>query len=73
MKVKEYVVFSEAVETGINRGWNRAFKHLDCSEEVRKFLDEYEQTIKDNIYQAVTGDVCEYFDFDTQQTDEQQV
>jgi hypothetical protein len=66
MKVKEYVVFSEAVETGINRGWNRAFKHLDCSDEVRKFLDQYEQTIKDNIYQAVTGDVCEYFDFDTQ-------
>jgi hypothetical protein len=71
MKVKEYIVFSEAVETGINRGWNRAFKHLDCSDEVRKFLDQYEETIKHNIYLAVTGDVCEYFSFDTQHTDEQ--
>jgi hypothetical protein len=25
MKVKEYIVFSEAVEAGINIGWNRVF------------------------------------------------
>jgi hypothetical protein len=64
MKAKEYVVFSEAVETGVNRGWSKAFKHLDCSEEVEKFLNLYEQTIKENIYLAVTGEVCEYFDFE---------
>jgi hypothetical protein len=69
MKVKEYVIFSEAVEAGINRGWSKAFKHLDCSEEVQQFINNYEQTIKDNIYYAVTGDVCEYFDFDTQNED----
>lgn len=64
MKAKEYVIFSEAVETGINIGWNRAFKHVDLTEEQMKLLDKLEQQIKDQIYQAVTGQVCEYFIFE---------
>jgi hypothetical protein len=64
MKAKEYVIFSEAVETGINTGWNRAFKHLDIPEEVKKFLDTHEHIIKENIYNSVTGEVCEYFIFE---------
>lgn len=64
MKAKEYIIFSEAVETGINIGWNRAFKHVDLTQEQRKLLDKLEQQIKDEIYQAVTGQVCEYFIFE---------
>lgn len=64
MKAKEYVIFSEAVETGINIGWNRAFKHIDLTEEQRKLLDKLEQQIKGHIYQSVTGQVCEYFIFE---------
>lgn len=64
MKAKEYIIFSEAVETGINIGWNRAFKHIDLTEEQMKLLDKLEQSIKDSVYQAVTGQVCEYFEFD---------
>ncbi len=64
MKAKEYIIFSEAVETGINIGWNRAFKHVDLTEEQMKLLDKLEQQIKDQIYQAVTGQVCEYFIFE---------
>jgi hypothetical protein len=63
MKAKEYIVFSEAVETGINIGWNRAFKHIDLTEEQQKAIDQLEHNIKDHIYQAVTGQVCEYFIF----------
>ena len=64
MKAKEYVISSEAVEAGINIGWNRAFKHVDLTEEQRKLFDKLEQSIKDNLYQAVTGQVCEYFIFE---------
>ena len=64
MKAKEYIIFSEAVEAGINIGWNRAFKHVDLTQEQRKLLDKLEQQIKDEIYQAVTGQVCEYFIFE---------
>jgi hypothetical protein len=64
MKAKEYVIFSEAVEEGINIGWNRAFKHIDLTEEQRKLLDKLEQQIKGYIYQSVTGQVREYFIFE---------
>jgi hypothetical protein len=64
MKAKEYIIFSEAVETGINIGWNRAFKHVDLTEEQQKAIDKLEHIIKDHIYQAVTGQVCEYFIFE---------
>jgi len=70
MKVKEYIVFSEAVETGINIGWNRAFKHVDLTEEQSRLLDKLEHSIKESLYQAVTGQVCEYFTFDEQQNEQ---
>ena len=64
MKAKEYVIFSEAVETGINIGWNRAFKHISLTEEQVDLLNKLEQQIKNEIYQSVTGQVCEYFIFE---------
>lgn len=70
MKAKEYIIFSEAVETGINIGWNRAFKHVDLTDEQRKLIDNLEQSIKGQIYQSVTGQVCEYFTFNEQQNEQ---
>jgi hypothetical protein len=64
MKAKEYVIFSEAVEAGINIGWNRAFKHNNLTEEQQKTINQLEHTIKDYVYQEVTGQVCEYFKFE---------
>ncbi len=64
MKAKEYIIFSEAVETGINIGWNRAFKHISLTEEQVDLLNKLEQQIKNEIYQSVTGQVCEYFIFE---------
>jgi hypothetical protein len=63
MKVKEYIVFSEAVETGINIGWNRAFKHVDLTDKQTELLHNLEDQIKESIYNAVTDQVCEYFEF----------
>ena len=70
MKVKEYIVFSEAVEAGINIGWNRAFKHVDLTEEQTQLLDKLEHSIKDSLYKAVNDQVCEYFTFDEQQNEQ---
>lgn len=70
MKAKEYIVFSEAVEAGINIGWNRAFKHVDLTEEQTQLLDKLEHSIKDSLYKAVNDQVCEYFTFDEQQNEQ---
>lgn len=64
MKANEYVILSECIETGVNRGWRLAFKHLDMPSYVRDWLDEHESLIKDSIDTAVTGQICEYFKFD---------
>ena len=41
MKVNEYLVMTECVENGINRGYNRAFKHTDTPSD---------DAIKESIY-----------------------
>ena len=63
MKVKKYIVFSEAVEAGINIGWNRVFKHVDLTVKQTELLHNLENQIKESIYIAVTDQVCEYFEF----------
>jgi hypothetical protein len=64
MKANEYMILSDCVENGVNRGWARAFKHMDLPEEVRDWLFDHEDTIKDHIDTAVRGAICEYFKFD---------
>ena len=64
MKANEYLVLSQCVESGVNRGWRKAFKHLDVPAQVQDWLDEHENNIKDNIDSAVLGDICEYFKFE---------
>ena len=41
MKVNEYLVMTECVENGVNRGYNRAFKHTETPSE---------DAIKESIY-----------------------
>lgn len=56
MKIKsEYTIFEECVERGINLGYTRAHKYTD---------EPSPNTIKDEILQAVTFEVSEYFLFD---------
>jgi hypothetical protein len=64
MKANEYLILSECVENGVNRGWARAFKHWDVPTDVMDWLEEHENTIKDHIDTAVAIEICEYFKFD---------
>ena len=64
MKANEYLVLSDCVENGVNRGWRMAFKHLEIPSKIRDWLDEHENHIKDNIDTAVTMEICEYFKFE---------
>ena len=68
MRADEYLVLSECVENGVNRGWRLACKHRNVPS-VRDWLDEHENHIKDNIDTAVTGQICEYFKFDEPKED----
>jgi hypothetical protein len=52
--IKPYPFFCDLIEGGINRGWNRAHKHTD---------KPTEEQVKDAIYEAVMGDICEACDF----------
>lgn len=61
MKIKsEYAVFTECIDRGIERGYDRAFKHNDNA-------DGY--SIKQAIYEAITLEVSEYFSFDNEVTE----
>lgn len=55
MRANEYRLLDEAVEMGVTRGYNRAFKHTDAPTE---------EQIKDSIHNAVMGAICEWFIFD---------
>ena len=56
MKIKsEYSILSECITRGIDYGYSRAYKHTDKPSE---------ETIKNEIYNAVTNEVCEYFSFE---------
>lgn len=54
LRVKAYFVLCDAVEGGIEYGWNRAHKHNDKPDE---------ETLKAAIEEAVIAGICEYFDF----------
>lgn len=54
MKVNDYAVFTECLENGINRGYRRSFKHTDTPSE---------EHMKQEIYNAVLNEVCDYFKF----------
>lgn len=50
-----YRLVVETVNDGIDYGWIRAHKHTD---------NPTEETIKTAIYDAITNNLCETFDFD---------
>lgn len=55
MKPNTFRIIQEAVENGVALGYNRAYKHSDApSEEV----------MKQQIYEAVMNEICEWFVFD---------
>jgi hypothetical protein len=55
MKPKEYAVLVLAVEAGVARGWTQAHKHVESPDS---------EAIKDQIEQAVTSEICDWFTFD---------
>lgn len=55
MKPKTLLVLDQCIETGIARGFARAFKHDD---------NPSSEAIKLAIYEAVTAEIYEWFDFD---------
>jgi hypothetical protein len=55
LRVRAYPVLENAVEVGVNGGWNRAHKHVDNPDE---------QHVKDEIKQYVLNAICEAFDFE---------
>ena len=55
LRVKAYDVLQRAVDDGLNFGWNRAHKHTDKPSE---------DAIKDAMFGAVMGEICDWFDFD---------
>ena len=54
-KHKIYPVLQMCLENGITLGYNRAFKHND---------HPTEEAIKESIQQAITNEICEWFDFE---------
>ncbi len=57
MRVRTWTVLSDCVEDGIGYGWQRAHKHTDKPDE---------DALKEAIYDAVTGEISQYFSFDDQ-------
>ena len=55
MKAKEYQVMLQAVETGVNLGWNRAYKHNE---------NPKQGDICDNMIQEVMIEICGWFTFE---------
>jgi hypothetical protein len=55
MKPKFFQVLEMCIDSGITRGYNRAFKHND---------NPSEQEIIDNISKAIVEDIFEWFDID---------
>lgn len=63
VRVKTYPLMSEAVEIGTDRGWRRAHKHKD---------DPSQFDICTAIEQAIMEEICERFDFELDDVQEQQ-
>ena len=59
MKAREYDVFLMALESGIDFGFHRAFKHVDST------LNESDTSrLKQCLMDAITGSVDEWFHFE---------
>lgn len=56
MQANEYAVLQRAIEEGIQAGWRRAHKHAD---------DPHEETIFDQIENAIMCNIAEMFFFPT--------
>lgn len=65
MRVDEYKVLSEAVEIGVTRGINRAYKHVDVGEHPS------DVTLRDCLFIAVLGEILEYFKLEDQYDEEE--
>jgi hypothetical protein len=55
MKPNAYLLLIRCIEDGIRLGYNRAHKHTDTPSE---------QTLKNEIENAITNEICEWFTFD---------
>lgn len=55
MKAKTFVILEMAIEQGVRRGYNRAFKYQE---------NPPEGDIINSIEECVMGQICEYFTFD---------
>lgn len=55
MRVNVYSILQECVETGVERGYNRAHKHTDAPGIL---------VIRNTIEEAVLESICEYFFFE---------
>lgn len=56
MKPKLIPLLERCIETGIELGWSRAFKHDDMPSE---------ETIKTKVAEAIWSEIEDWFDFDT--------
>ena len=61
MRVRAYEVLRRAIEEGLEHGWRRAHKHTASPGEA---------TLKDEVVQGILNEVCEYFDFDDDLSDD---
>jgi hypothetical protein len=64
MKVNEYNVLLLAVENGVQFGYARAHKHVETPTP---------DTLQTTITDAVMNEVCEWFKFEEEEKDEEQV
>jgi hypothetical protein len=55
MKTNYYKIISEAIENGIDCGWNRAHKHT---------INPSAEHIKEQVEHYIMHNICEIFDFD---------
>lgn len=58
MKVNDYKVLEECVSRGIDRGWNRSYKHTDKPSE---------ELIKKEMEDNVLLEISEYFKFNNEE------
>ena len=65
MKAKEYDVLVMAVEEGVAAGWRHAYKHSDV-EPPNEDADPVKRHIVDDVLTAI----CEWFNFDPQESEE---
>ena len=55
MRVNEYKVLLDAVEAGVTRGINRAYKHVEANEHPTG------AALRDSLVAHVLHEICEYF------------